>query len=80
MYRSSWVRLGIFLSFVLFFLFTIFMLCFFSEPQDCCKQVLARQGVRGFYAGLVANVARALPETSLQFLIYESLKNAIVVV
>jgi hypothetical protein len=36
--------------------------------------VFRRQGVKGFYGGLSANVVRALPETSLQFLLYERFK------
>lgn len=46
----------------------------FTSTLDCCRQVFRRQGVKGFYGGLSANVVRALPETSLQFLLYERFK------
>ena len=42
--------------------------------QDCCTKIYARQGVRGFYGGLAANTVRALPEASIQYACYETIK------
>ncbi len=36
--------------------------------------MFAKDGVRGFYRGVLPNVARALPEASIQFAAYEAIK------
>lgn len=38
-------------------------------PLPLCLQ---REGLRGFYKGLVPNVLRVMPQSALTFLVYES--------
>ncbi len=45
--------------------------------QDCCKKIYGRQGMAGFYGGMTANIARALPEATIQYACYETLKTMI---
>ena len=44
----------------------------YDGAMDCARQIYARNGVRGFYSGLSANVLRAAPNTAVQFMVYES--------
>ena len=44
----------------------------YDGAMDCARQIYARNGVRGFYSGLSANVLRAAPNTAVQFIVYES--------
>lgn len=46
----------------------------YSGTWDCCRQIYAQDGLLGFYAGLRANIVRALPATAIQFLAYETFK------
>lgn len=46
----------------------------YSGTWDCCKKIYTKDGALGFYAGLRANVVRAVPATAIQFLSYETLK------
>ncbi len=39
---------------------------------DVVRKTMAREGVRGFYRGLVPNMLRVMPQSALTFLVYES--------
>jgi len=39
--------------------------------SGAAKQIMARQGVRGFYPGLGITVARAFPSNAVMFVCYE---------
>jgi solute carrier family 25 (mitochondrial phosphate transporter), member 23/24/25/41 len=49
----------------------------FASTLDCCRQVYARTGLAGFYGGLGANVARAVPECAVQFAAYRALSDVL---
>ncbi len=40
----------------------------------CCRAVIKRAGYVGFYGGLRANLIRAVPESAMQYALYEYLK------
>ena len=42
----------------------------YSGMFDAARQIYASNGVRGFYRGLAANIAKALPATSISFAVY----------
>lgn len=47
----------------------------YASLRSCCKAVYANTGLRGFYGGLQANLVRAVPESALQYALYEFLKD-----
>lgn len=44
----------------------------YSGIGDVMRKTMAREGVRGFYRGLVPNVLRVMPQSAITFLVYES--------
>ena len=44
---------------------------------DCCKQIYRKEGMGGFFRGIVVNCIRAVPGAAIQFLAYDSLKKAL---
>ena len=42
------------------------------KPPSLAPTVLQREGLGGFYKGLVPNVLRVMPQSALTFLVYES--------
>ena len=47
----------------------------YSGAIDCFKQILRREGVRGFYRGLPINIVKCIPEAGLQFASYDFFKS-----
>jgi solute carrier family 25 folate transporter 32 len=41
---------------------------------DAISQIFKQEGLRGFYKGIVPNIARVLPSTWITFLVYENTK------
>jgi solute carrier family 25 (mitochondrial folate transporter), member 32 len=41
---------------------------------DVILQILQQEGLRGFYKGIIPNIARVLPSTWITFLVYENIK------
>ena len=50
----------------------------YSGAWDCARQVLAKEGVLGFYQGCGTNLVRAVPGVAIQFAAYDQLKAMIV--
>jgi solute carrier family 25 phosphate transporter 23/24/25/41 len=46
----------------------------YSNTWDCCKKILAKDGVTGFYRGLGTNMVRCIPGAAIQFYAYDSMK------
>lgn len=46
----------------------------YKGTWDVVRQVFRREGVQGFYKGVVPNVVRVLPSTCVTFLVYENVK------
>lgn len=46
----------------------------YTTTLDCCKVILKKEGIRGFYNGLLTNAIRAVPGASIQFAVYEQMK------
>ncbi|KAF4548999.1 putative mitochondrial carrier protein 33 [Elsinoe fawcettii] len=46
----------------------------YNGAGDVVKQVFMKEGIRGFYRGLVPNLIRVLPSTGVTFLVYENTK------
>ncbi|KAF2417248.1 solute carrier family 25 protein [Tothia fuscella] len=46
----------------------------YKGTGDAVKQIWKKEGVKGFYKGLVPNVVRVLPSTCVTFLVYENTK------
>ncbi|GAB4819511.1 hypothetical protein N2152v2_006557 [Parachlorella kessleri] len=44
----------------------------YTGVGDVLRKTLAREGVGGFYKGLVPNVLRVMPQSAVTFLVYES--------
>ncbi|KAL4423143.1 hypothetical protein ABPG77_007796 [Micractinium sp. CCAP 211/92] len=50
----------------------------YTGVGDVIKKTLQREGVGGFYKGLVPNVLRVMPQSALTFLVYESVMRLLV--
>ena len=46
----------------------------YRDTWHCIQTIYAREGFRGYYLGLTANMIRCLPAASLQFASYEFFK------
>ncbi|KAF2095010.1 mitochondrial carrier [Rhizodiscina lignyota] len=46
----------------------------YTSAGDVVTQVWRKEGIRGFYKGLVPNIVRVLPSTCVTFLVYENTK------
>lgn len=46
----------------------------YTSSLDCCRKIVEREGIRGFYRGIGVNTFRAMPGAGIQFLAYDSLK------
>jgi len=46
----------------------------YSTSFDCFKKILVQEGVRGFFRGSMANVARTIPGAAIQFSCYDFCK------
>ncbi|KAI5854916.1 mitochondrial carrier domain-containing protein [Tricharina praecox] len=49
----------------------------YNGPRDVAIKIWKGEGLRGFYKGLGANVARTLPATCITFLVYEKVKRSL---
>jgi len=47
----------------------------YKGTLDCIKQIMLKQGVRGLYFGLPANMVKCLPEAGIQFTAYDTFKD-----
>lgn len=41
---------------------------------DCFRRTLRREGISGFYKGLVPNLLKVVPSASITYLVYETMK------
>jgi solute carrier family 25 phosphate transporter 23/24/25/41 len=48
----------------------------FKGALDCAAQILARDGVKGFYAGLVPNMLKVVPAVSISYAVYETISSS----
>ena len=46
----------------------------YKSSFDCARQILAKEGVKGFYHGAMANIVRAIPNTAIQWTVLEETK------
>jgi solute carrier family 25 phosphate transporter 23/24/25/41 len=46
----------------------------YTSTWHCCQVVMRKEGIRGFYRGLVANSLKAFPLAGFQFLFFDLLK------
>jgi len=46
----------------------------YSSSLDCFNKILRAEGIRGFFKGLSANIARTLPGAAIQFSCYDFCK------
>jgi solute carrier family 25 (mitochondrial phosphate transporter), member 23/24/25/41 len=44
---------------------------------DCFRITLRREGVSGFYKGLVPNLLKVVPAASITYLVYETMKKSL---
>ena len=47
----------------------------FAGFFDCCAQIVRREGVGALYRGLGATIVKGVPNTGIQFGVYELLKD-----
>ena len=43
----------------------------YTSLIDCIKKIYKKYGIRGFYSGYGVNILKAVPETVIQFAIYD---------
>jgi solute carrier family 25 phosphate transporter 23/24/25/41 len=46
----------------------------YSSTWHCCRVIMQKEGIPGFYRGLVANSLKAFPLAGFQFLFFDLLK------
>jgi solute carrier family 25 (adenine nucleotide translocator) protein 4/5/6/31/solute carrier family 25 phosphate transporter 23/24/25/41 len=49
----------------------------YSSVTDCVARIFATEGVGAFYRGLLANAVKATPGAAIQFVAYDSIKEAL---
>ena len=49
----------------------------YKGSLDCIIKIYKKNGIHGFYQGIILNSIKCIPESSLQFTIYEISKNYI---
>ena len=47
----------------------------YAGTLDCFKQILAKEGVGAFYAGVVPRLGRVVPGQGIIFMSFESIQN-----
>ena len=47
----------------------------YSGPVECAGKILAKEGFKGLYRGLVPNLAKVLPATSVSYAVYDVLSS-----
>uniref|UniRef100_A0A7S0I1S3 ADP,ATP carrier protein n=1 Tax=Hanusia phi TaxID=3032 RepID=A0A7S0I1S3_9CRYP len=52
----------------------------YKNALDCAVQMVKREGVRSLYRGLTATCIRGVPNTGIQFAVYEGLKSVLNIV
>lgn len=45
--------------------------------NDCFRRTLRREGISGFYKGLVPNLLKVVPAASITYLVYETMKKCL---
>ena len=46
----------------------------YAGIRDITKRLMSEEGLRGFYKGIIANMARGIPQRGIYFYCYEGLK------
>jgi solute carrier family 25 phosphate transporter 23/24/25/41 len=46
----------------------------YTSTWHCCRVIMRKEGIQGFYRGLVANSLKAFPLAGFQFLFFDLLK------
>ena len=49
----------------------------YSGTLDCFKQILGKEGVGAFYAGVVPRLGRVVPGQGIIFMSFESIQDAL---
>ena len=50
----------------------------YSSTVDCIRQILRHEGVAGFYRGLSLNVVKGIPNATIQFLAYDTIRHFVI--
>jgi hypothetical protein len=50
----------------------------YNGSLDCAKKIMATEGIRGFYKGVVPRLARVTMDVGLTFAIFNSLKRTLI--
>lgn len=45
--------------------------------NDCVQKMLQKEGVRGFYSGMLANLVKVVPALALQFTVFDGARSLI---
>ena len=51
----------------------------YTSTWNCAQTIWRKEGLRGFYRGLLANTIKAFPLAGLQFVFFDLIKNALLV-
>lgn len=49
----------------------------YIDTFDCVKKIIAQEGVKGFYGGALINIVKIIPAVTVQFTIYDYMKEFI---
>jgi len=49
----------------------------YSSTLDCFKQILSKEGIAGFYAGIVPRLGRVVPGQGIIFMSFETIQSKI---
>ena len=49
----------------------------YANTMDCFKQILTKEGVGAFYAGVIPRLGRVVPGQGIIFMSFESIQNGL---
>mmetsp|Transcript_3075 Transcript_3075/g.3533 ORF Transcript_3075/g.3533 Transcript_3075/m.3533 type:complete len:123 (-) Transcript_3075:86-454(-) len=49
----------------------------YANTADCFKQILAKEGIAAFYAGVIPRLSRVVPGQGIIFMSFESIKDTL---
>ena len=49
----------------------------YANTMDCFKQILTKEGVGAFYAGVVPRLGRVVPGQGIIFMSFETIQNSL---
>ena len=49
----------------------------YDNSWDALRKIVAREGIKGLYKGLVANTVKAVPGAAIQFASFDLIKSAL---